>query len=76
MIMTIHDVVSVSAEVQSGTPVFRGTRVPVKNLFDYLRGGESVEEFVHDFPSVSIDQVRTLLHLSEAIATMNVPVDA
>ena len=74
--MTIHDIVSVSAEVQSGTPVFRGTRVPVKNLFDYLRGGESVEEFVQDFPSVSLDQVRALLHLSEAITTMNVPVDA
>ena len=40
-------------EIMHGTPVFRGTRVPVKNLFDYLEGGESLDEFLDGFPTVS-----------------------
>lgn len=40
-------------EIMSGTPVFVGTRVPVKNLFDYLEGGDTLDEFLDDFPSVS-----------------------
>ena len=46
-------VVQTDPEIQGGTPVFMGTRVPVKNLFDYLEGGESLESFLQDFPSVS-----------------------
>jgi uncharacterized protein (DUF433 family) len=41
------------AEVMHGTPVFRGTRVPVQTLFDYLEGGESLEDFLTGFPTVS-----------------------
>ncbi len=40
-------------EKLSGTPVFRGTRVPVKNLFDYLEAGDDLEEFLDDFPTVT-----------------------
>jgi uncharacterized protein (DUF433 family) len=40
-------------EIMHGTPVFRGTRVPVRNLFDYLEGGESLDEFLDGFPTVS-----------------------
>jgi uncharacterized protein (DUF433 family) len=40
-------------EVMHGTPVFRGTRVPVQTLFDYLEGGDSIEEFLKGFPTVS-----------------------
>jgi uncharacterized protein (DUF433 family) len=40
-------------EIMHGSPVFRGTRVPVKNLFDYLEGGESLDEFLDGFPTVS-----------------------
>jgi uncharacterized protein (DUF433 family) len=40
-------------EIMHGTPVFRGTRVPVQTLFDYLEGGESFEEFLEGFPTVS-----------------------
>jgi uncharacterized protein (DUF433 family) len=40
-------------EILGGTPVFRGTRVPLKNLFDYLEGGETLEEFLEGFPSVT-----------------------
>ena len=44
-----------------GTPVFRGTRVPVKTLFDYLAGGDSIEEFLLDFPGVQPEQIATVL---------------
>ena len=45
----------------SGTPVFEGTRVPLKNLFDYLAGGQDLDEFLTDFPSVSREQaIRTI----------------
>lgn len=40
-------------EIVSGTPVFVGTRVPAQALLDYLEGGETIEEFLDDFPSVS-----------------------
>ena len=44
-------------EILSGIPVFVGTRVPVKNLFDYLAAGSSIDEFVDDFPTVGRDMV-------------------
>jgi uncharacterized protein (DUF433 family) len=43
-------------EIMSGTPCFRGTRVPLQNLFDYLEGGETLDRFLHGFPSVSREQ--------------------
>lgn len=46
-------VVIVDLEIQSGAPVFAGTRVPIQNLFDYLEGGDSLEVFLDQFPSVS-----------------------
>ncbi len=42
-------------EIMHGTPVFKGTRVPVQNLFDYLEGGETLESFLEGFPTVSRD---------------------
>jgi len=46
-------VIVVAPEVMSGTPCFRGTRVPFKNLIDYLEGGHSLGEFLLQFPSVT-----------------------
>jgi uncharacterized protein (DUF433 family) len=46
------DLIVVDREIHSGAPVFRGTRVPVKTLFGYLAGGNSIEVFLEDFPSV------------------------
>jgi uncharacterized protein (DUF433 family) len=43
---------TVDPEIHSGTPVFAGTRVPVKTLFDHLEAGDSLEGFLRDFPSV------------------------
>ena len=44
--------------------MFVGTRVPVRSLFDYLEGGESLEEFLHQFPSVSRDQATAALDMA------------
>ena len=55
-------------EILGGTPVFVGTRVPVRNLIDYLEGGDSLDEFLDNFPSVSreaaiaaLEEAKTLL---------------
>ena len=45
--------VTVDPEIHSGTPVFVGTRVPIKTLFDHLEAGDSIDVFLDDFPSVS-----------------------
>lgn len=46
----------------SGTPVFRGTRVPVQTMFDYLGAGESLDTFLDGFPTVSRDDALEVLH--------------
>ena len=50
-------VISCSPEVMGGTAVFSGTRVPVQTLLDYLESGESIDDFLDGFPSVTRDQV-------------------
>lgn len=55
-----------SPDVMGGTPVFAGTRVPIENLLDYLEGGESIEDFLEGFPSVSREQVITFLEETKA----------
>lgn len=50
-----------SPEVLAGTPVFVGTRVPVRVLLEYLEAGDSLNEFLHDFPSVDRDQTIAFL---------------
>jgi len=49
-------VVHSDPEILGGTPVFVGTRVPLRNLIDYLEAGQSLDEFLDDFPSVSREQ--------------------
>ena len=48
-----RELIAVDPQIQGGTPVFAQTRVPVKNLFDYLEAGESLDQFLSDFPSVA-----------------------
>ena len=48
-------------DILGGTPVFRGTRVPVQNLIDYLTTGETIDTFLDDFPTVKREQVIQLL---------------
>jgi uncharacterized protein (DUF433 family) len=57
--------VEVDREKMSGTPVFNGTRVPIQNLFDYLEGGDSLEIFLDDFPTVTREQALGVLELSK-----------
>ena len=52
-----ESVVKIDPEIMSGAPSFVGTRVPIQNLMDYLEGGDSIEEFLEDFPTVSREQV-------------------
>jgi uncharacterized protein (DUF433 family) len=54
-------VVSCNLEVMGGAPVFCGTRVPVQTLLDYLEVGESIDEFLEGFPSVTREQVIAFL---------------
>jgi uncharacterized protein (DUF433 family) len=58
-------VISVSPSVMSGTPVFAGTRVPVQTLLDYLKAGESIDDFLDGFPTVKREQVIALLEEAE-----------
>ncbi|MBI4675339.1 MAG: DUF433 domain-containing protein, partial [Chloroflexi bacterium] len=51
-----EDLITRSKDVMSGTPVFRGTRVPVQTLFDYLEAGDPLDVFLDDFPSVTREQ--------------------
>jgi uncharacterized protein (DUF433 family) len=55
-LMDPKQIVHSDPEIVSGTPVFVGTRVPARALLDYLEGGESLDEFLDDFPSVSREQ--------------------
>ncbi len=59
------ELITCDPEIVSGTPVFAGTRVPIKNLFDYLKGGHDLPEFFEDFPSVSEAQARGVLELAK-----------
>jgi uncharacterized protein (DUF433 family) len=54
-------------EVMHGTPVFRGTRVPVQTLFDYLENGESLDEFLEGFPTVGRELAIQVLEESKAL---------
>jgi len=51
------NVIISNRKILGGTPVFLGTRVPAKNLIDYLKAGDSVDDFLSDFPTVSKEQV-------------------
>jgi uncharacterized protein (DUF433 family) len=60
-----QSVVERSDDIMSGTPVFRGTRVPVQTLFEYLDAGQSINEFREDFPTVTAEQVHAALILAQ-----------
>ncbi len=66
--MAWPDAIRRDQEILGGTPVFSGTRVPVQTLLDYLEGGQSLQEFLDDFPTVSRDQVIAVLeHLKHIL---------
>ena len=63
--MNADDLITIDPEILGGAPVFKGTRVPVKTLFEYLENDYSLEEFLECFPSVSRDLVHQVLERSE-----------
>lgn len=60
-------IININPEILGGTPVFYGTRVPIKNLFDYLETGESIDDFLADFDGVNKDQVVKVLEMSQKL---------
>lgn len=60
-------------EIMSGALCFTGTRVPVKNLFDYLEGTSSLEEFLEDFPSVSRERAVAVLEAAHDVLEADAP---
>jgi uncharacterized protein (DUF433 family) len=63
--MDISDLIEIDPEKMSGTPVFFGTRVPVKNLFDCLEYGDSIDSFIEQFPTVTREQAQRVLEASK-----------
>ena len=61
-------VVSSTPEIMGGTPVFPGTRVPVQTLLDYLEAGDTIEDFLEGFPTVTREQVVAFLERGAALA--------
>ena len=57
--------VSISKDVMGGTPVFAGTRVPIQTLIDFLTAGDSIDDFIEGFPTVSREQVIEYLKQAE-----------
>ena len=70
--MRLDEVASRDPDILNGTPVFLGTRVPIQSLFDYLEGGETLDEFLRQCPSVRRAQAVAVLDL----ACRSVPADA
>lgn len=61
------EAINVDKDILNGTPVFKGTRVPVKNLFDYLEAGDSLNDFLADFDYISKDACLAVLKMSEKL---------
>src|SRR3954468_16753671 len=62
--MSLASVMHSDPEILGGTPVFVGTRVPVQSLFDHLKAGDSIEDFLEGFPSVKREQVLSVIEAS------------
>ena len=67
--MDIRTLITVNQDIQSGQPVFTGTRVPVESLFDHLEAGVSLDEFLEDFPTVSKSQAIAVLDAANRFLT-------
>lgn len=59
------DVIQVNPNILGGTPVFKGTRVPIEVFFNHMEGGVTIEEFVRDFQSVTIEQCVQILEIDK-----------
>ena len=64
--MNSNDLITVDPDILGGTPVFKGTRVPVKTLFEYLEDNYTLDQFLECFPTVSRELARQVLERSES----------
>ena len=65
--------VTINPEILGGTPVFTGTRVPVKFFFEYIESGETLDEFLFNFPTVKKAQALQLLEIAKKLIIQQVP---
>ena len=65
--MNLKDIISIDEEVLSGQTVFKGTRVPIDTLFDHLESGITIDSFLDDFPSVTMEQAVALLEFANKL---------
>ncbi len=68
-----NGVIIIDPEILGGTPVFSGTRVPVKFFFEYIESGETLDEFLFNFPTVKKDQALQLLEIAKKLIIQQVP---
>ena len=64
-----YGAINIDPETMGGTPVFIGTRVPIQTLFDYMEGGDSINEFLDDYPNVSKDAAIQVLEMAKKFLT-------
>lgn len=64
-----YGAINIDPETMGGTPVFTGTRVPVQTLFDYIETGETLEEFLENFPSVKREYAKQVLQMASKTLT-------
>ena len=69
--MDLKHLITIDEEILGGQPVFNGTRVPVESLFDHLEAGISLIDFLEDFPSVSKNQVVSVLEIANKLLSSN-----
>ena len=62
--MDVRDLINIDPEVLGSQPVFKGTRVPIETVFDHLEAGESIDDFLDQFPSVSKQQAIAVLEIA------------
>ena len=72
--MKVTHPISTDPDVLGGSPVFRGTRVPVTTLWDYVESGDTIDDFFNDFPSVTHDQVAAVLRIARRKVTADASV--
>lgn len=64
-----YSIININPKILGGTPVFKGTRVPIETLFDHLEDGIGIDEFLKDYPTVTKKQVVAVLAIAEKLLT-------
>jgi uncharacterized protein (DUF433 family) len=69
----VSDIITVNPEILGNQPVFKGTRVPVESLFDYLESGETLDSFLDNFPTVTKVQAMAVIEIaSKLLSSQNI----